>query len=574
MRKKGSISIRRIAGILFASVLGISQIMPYGSMMVTAAETTASEIIPESEYDLEDGTYVPGEVIVCVMPEIVSAYNDSSDSDAETSESGIEPLGAGSLLETGEDLMDVTEPVHDMIRSGDKEYIPVSDNGCDRVDADAALNDSAVIRIIQSDEYTTEEMLDMYSDFPGIIFAEPNFIRESAEIVPDEDTPEVFPVATQHPDITYLQYAYGNAANGMNVPDWNDADNVNAKGVVAVLDTGIDYTNPDLATVMWDEGDKYEDLVALGGGKYGLNSGAKHNGASSDDPMDTNGHGTHCAGIIGAAWNDFGVSGIANGAKIMAVRNTIDDKGHSYASTTIKGMNYIYTAMELGVDIVSVNCSFGGICSCKCVYLAVSKLEKAGAVVVCAAGNDSQNNDISDASSSMYTDLPGVIAVNASSVRGEVAGFSNYGLRSTDIFAPGEQIMSTYPMAQQEAIADINCSVPVTAQDGTAFYDEYEGADTSFEYTVNPVNGTTTEISDGLLRIKGTNVDQEEKDALTLETEPEKYAKHAVALTIKAPGPLPELPEGENYTFFIEASSPDIRIFAKIYVKTTDGKWD
>ena len=574
MRKKGSISIRRIAGILFASVLGISQIMPYGSMMVTAAETTASEIIPESEYDLEDGTYVPGEVIVCVMPEIVSAYNDSSDSDAETSESGIEPLGAGSLLETGEDLMDVTEPVHDMIRSGDKEYIPVSDNGCDRVDADAALNDSAVIRIIQSDEYTTEEMLDMYSDFPGVIFAEPNFIRESAEIVPDEDTPEVFPVATQHPDITYLQYAYGNAANGMNVPDWNDADNVNAKGMVAVLDTGVDYTNPDLATVMWDEGDKYEDLVALGGGKYGLNSGAKHNGASSDDPMDTNGHGTHCAGIIGAAWNDFGVSGIANGAKIMAVRNTIDDKGHSYASTTIKGMNYIYTAMELGVDIVSVNCSFGGICSCKCVYLAVSKLEKAGAVVVCAAGNDSQNNDISDASSSMYTDLPGVIAVNASSVRGEVAGFSNYGLRSTDIFAPGEQIMSTYPMAQQNAIADINCSIPVTAQDGTAFYDEYEGADTSFEYTVNPVNGTTTEISDGLLRIKGTNVDQEEKDALTLETEPEKYAKHAVALTIKAPGPLPELPEGENYTFFIEASSPDRGIFAKIYVKTTDGKWD
>ena len=63
MRKKGSISIRRIAGILFASVLGISQIMPYGSMMVTAAETTASEIIPESEYDLEDETYVPGEAV-------------------------------------------------------------------------------------------------------------------------------------------------------------------------------------------------------------------------------------------------------------------------------------------------------------------------------------------------------------------------------------------------------------------------------------------------------------------------------------------------------------------------------
>ena len=126
------------------------------------------------------------------------------------------------------------------------------------------------------------------------------------------------------PDLTDVQYAYGNGPGGIDVPDWNVKDNKNAENtVVAVLDSGVDYTNEDLKNVMWDEGLNYPTLTALGGGKYGINTGYDYyegnHTTEKNDPMDLGGHGTHCAGIIAAEWNGIGISGAANGARIMAI---------------------------------------------------------------------------------------------------------------------------------------------------------------------------------------------------------------------------------------------------------------
>ncbi len=124
-------------------------------------------------------------------------------------------------------------------------------------------------------------------------------------------------------DLTGSQYAYLGGPGGMDVPYWNNESHRNAQDtVVVVMDSGVDYEHEDLKDVMWDEGLLYPELKKLGGGRYGYNAmknDSKGNAYLSYDPMDDFDHGTHCAGSVGALWNGYGVSGTANGTRIMAV---------------------------------------------------------------------------------------------------------------------------------------------------------------------------------------------------------------------------------------------------------------
>ena len=126
--------------------------------------------------------------------------------------------------------------------------------------------------------------------------------------------------------------------------------------MVAVLDSGVDYNHPDLENIMWKDGLKYEALKAMGGGEYGYNAILSED---RDNPMDTDiGHGTHCAGIIAAQWdNDKGVAGVSPNAQIMAVR-FLGQSGGDTASA-IRGYAYIQAAAKAGVNVVAVNNSWG-----------------------------------------------------------------------------------------------------------------------------------------------------------------------------------------------------------------------
>ena len=628
MKKKRIISVKKSAGILLTLVLGISQIMPYGSRMAMAAEAdnTDSGIVDEetseelfwnagdedassagdvvtSEYNLEDGTYVPGEILVCVMPGIAAAYNESADSDVWMSETGIEPLGAGSLLEMGEDLMDVTEIVHDEILSGDDEYIPVSDTGSDRVDADVALEESAVIRFIHSDEYTTEELLAMYSDHPGVIYAEPNYIYNISDEYPaaaaDPEEADAastvaaeadeYPVATSeaedtipaeysdveeyvsYPDLTSLQYAYGDSPAGMDVPGWNDPDNINATGVIAVMDTGVDHTHPDIAPVMWDEGEKYKELTDLGGGKYGINTNVPKGSPESTDTTDIHSHGTHIAGIIAGAWNGFGISGIANGAKIMAVRSA-NDQGAFPTSSFIKGFDYVITAKGLGVDVISINCSYAGSFSSGSEYLAIKKAETAGIITVKATGNESLNADLTNLDPAIVSVNPAMIAVDASDRSGESAGFTNYGLRSSHIYSPGEKIMSTIPVYMDKGSDDPEFVRPIRDEDGHEVIDIYDGREVYFERMDNPYSPAKIESYGGALMITVPKLTDLEQDSITAETTGGTDIA-TVVFSLKPKASLPPPKDGTKYTLYV-SSSGDPDIFLKVYVKTTDGTWE
>ncbi len=585
MKRNERTFLKRTVGLVLASVLCLTQSIEEGTVASLAAgidEAYTPELLEAEQ------TYVPGEVLVCLMPEVYEAYKNKEDSaEALYGDDGILPLGAGELLDMGKDLMDVSNAVNNLDLVGESGYAFPSPEDSDSVDPDTALDKTAVIRLIHSDEYSTEELISIYTDIPGVICVEPNYINgitdtfsteeNASENEPEESDP--VPVTGIYPDLTGLQYAYGADNGGMEVPGWNSSavegeSNENATGVVAVLDTGVDVTNPDLCDVMWDEGDspKYAGLAEYGGGKYGFNSGAEYTLTDTTDVSDHKGHGTHLAGIVAAAWNDYGISGIANGVKIMAVNHSIDNEGHSYESTTVSGMAYIDAAKELGVNIVSVNCSFGGPYMNLIQYLVVKELEEAGIVVVYASGNENENIDLKPDTSIMFNESAGVITVDASTQSYSRASFSNYGIRNTHIFAPGMDILSTYPLELAGAFPDRRYSSPVTDADEALVLDEFDNKDTYFTYEENELNGSVKTIEDGVLKIKGTKLAKDDRDEVTEATAPGDTL-NGVMLTMSAPKPLPKPADGGKYTLMLRVAGSDADMYAKVYVKTVEGTW-
>ncbi len=188
--------------------------------------------------------------------------------------------------------------------------------------------------------------------------------------------------------------------------------------IVAVLDTGIDYSHPDLASNMWTGPS----------GEHGFNVITQ-----TPDPMDDNGHGTHCAGIIGAVGNNkVGVSGIAWQTKLMGVK-AIGANGKAYTSDIIKGIEY---ASSAGADIIS--CSFGGSDSSQGLYDAIAG---SSALFICAAGNQGINNDQTPYYPSSFQ-LPNIIGVAATTSSDTLVLTSNYGT-AVHLAAPGEDLYST-----------------------------------------------------------------------------------------------------------------------------------
>lgn len=213
--------------------------------------------------------------------------------------------------------------------------------------------------------------------------------------------------------------------------------------VVAVVDTGVDYTNEDLKNSMWVNPYKEQGLA----GDYGYDF------ANGDaDPMDTVGHGTHCAGVISAQQNNgIGISGISS-AKIMALKVVKDGEETFDTASVIAAFEYIVQAQQLGVQIAAVNCSWGGGYDVGAVLdTLVNKMGENGALTLFAAGNASVNWDkIASPMRQTPYDLKSqyMAVVGASNEYDQRAEFSDYGNTLVDLFAPGSNILSTMHKAK------------------------------------------------------------------------------------------------------------------------------
>ncbi len=209
--------------------------------------------------------------------------------------------------------------------------------------------------------------------------------------------------------------------------------------IVAIIDTGVNYKGKDIAANMWvnepekngkrgidDDGNGYIDDI------YGYNF-VKDSG----DPMDDNGHGTHCSGTIGAIGDDnYGIVGVAWKAKIMALK-FLDEKGRGKLDQALKAFDY---AIKMKAKVVSNSWAGGG--NSETLKQAIQRTNEAGMLVVAAASNEANDNDVNPAYPASY-DIPNIISVAAIDNRGALAKFSNFGKSSVHIAAPGVNIYST-----------------------------------------------------------------------------------------------------------------------------------
>lgn len=211
--------------------------------------------------------------------------------------------------------------------------------------------------------------------------------------------------------------------------------------VVAVIDTGVDYTHEDLKDNIWvntkeipgngidDDGNGYIDDV------YGVDLET-----GRDSGMDDNGHGTHVAGIIAAANNHIGVVGLAYNVKLMPIKAGMAS-GFFNQSQIAKGILYAYNN---GADVI--NMSFGGSASTIAVQDAL-ETAYTRCVLVAAAGNDGAPNSLLPTYPAALSYVMGVMSVD---IRGVESGFTNYDVVpynsvEYEVYAPGSQILSTIP---------------------------------------------------------------------------------------------------------------------------------
>ena len=219
--------------------------------------------------------------------------------------------------------------------------------------------------------------------------------------------------------------------------------------VVAVIDTGVDYTHPDLVNNMWinpgetpgnsidDDGNGVVDDI------HGAN--LIGSGEPTNDLTDEYVHGTHVAGTIGAEGNNgIGVAGVAWDVQIMALK-VFDVDGFGTMEDAIEAFEYA-TRMrtEYGVNVRVTSNSWRFAEYSQALYDAVEASGNAGILCVAAAGNDLANLDFNPRYPAAF-DLPNVISVAATDRNDSYAWFTNYGATTVDLAAPGVDILSTLP---------------------------------------------------------------------------------------------------------------------------------
>ena len=375
-------------------------------------------------------------------------------------------------------------------------------------------------------EATTSEdvwaTVDKLSDNENILSAEPDFVWEKTDTTTVAATDEEINAETHFPcmDVTGV---------------WKDCfdpakKEAPGKGtVVAVIDTGVDYTHKDLANNIWvnegeipgngidDDGNGYVDDV------YGVDFVE-----GDSDPMDEHGHGTHVAGIIAMTPGNGGGVGVAYGAKIMCVR--AGQANGSFASTDIaKAIKY---AADNGADVI--NMSFGGTGRS---YLVESALQDAfpSCVLVAAAGNDGLPTNDAMLAGYLFTEdiYPAgykyVLGVMATDNNKSLASFSNWDFKEGqnceyEMAAPGVNIYSTLPGNRYACWSGTSMATPNVAAAAAILRSRYtDKSKYSSRYIMGQLCSATTS-SVGFIAPKGDfhsypvlNI----RDSLTKQAQPE-----------------------------------------------------
>jgi subtilisin family serine protease/chitodextrinase len=335
---------------------------------------------------------------------------------------------------------------------------PVSAAGPPGVDRDALEAAAAeyvdgLYRLALPEGMAVEEALDLLAVEGETLYAEPNYVVEAYETPDDPRYGELWGL----PKIG-APTAWDRTTGSENV-------------LVAVIDTGLDYTHPDLRDNAWrnpgetagngrdDDGNGYVDDV------YGWDF------CNNDaDPMDDHGHGTHCAGTItGRGDNGLGVAGVSWKARVMGLKFLCaNGSGSTYGATLA-----VRYAADRGATFTSNSWGGGGFS--QALYDGILYAQSRNQLFVAAAGNDGKNLDATNGYPAGY-DLPNIVSVAASDSNDAKASFSNYGATRVDLAAPGVAILSTLPGDRYAAWSGTSMATPHVSGALALYYAAYPGA--------------------------------------------------------------------------------------------------
>lgn len=336
------------------------------------------------------------------------------------------------------------------------------------------------LKFEENEERDVIQAVEMLKGLKEVEFAEPNYL---AFIQSTEES-------TTYQAEPYYSQQWG--LNAINMPQlWAMDKTDETRPVIAILDTGVDITHPDLADNIWTNpneasGADYEDddnngyVDDVHGWDFIAGTAIIGNG------MDRNGHGTHCAGIAAAVGNNgIGITGANPDALILPIK-VMGDDGTGDIATICRGIDY---ATAAGAHVLSMSIGHGPSPSAV-EYQALCKALTNYAVLVGSAGNNAKS--IYDLSSPPGLHFPGaydiVLGVMASDSNGQLAGFSNYDpdgpffskynmdkafsqevtwndemMWNYDLMAPGVGIISTYLNGSYKSLNGTSMATPMVA---------------------------------------------------------------------------------------------------------------
>ncbi len=263
-------------------------------------------------------------------------------------------------------------------------------------------------------------MREAYRANPNVAFAEFNWQINAAELPNDPKFKKQWGL-NQKDD------------HDIDAPEAWDIEQGDASILVAVIDTGVLYTHPDL-----DDGRVRTDID-----KDFVNN--------DDDALDDHGHGTHVAGIIAAETNNAeGIAGICRACQILPIK-VLDSGGSGSAEGVASGIQY---AADQGARIINMSLGMSPDCGCsKTIAQAINYAFEKGTLIISASGNDGKKK-ISYPSSSSRS-----MSIGASNRQDARSYFSNYG-KNLDLLAPGEKIVSTILDNKYEAWSGTSMATP------------------------------------------------------------------------------------------------------------------
>ena len=313
-------------------------------------------------------------------------------------------------------------------------------------------------------------IVDDYSSCPDVVYAEPNYIGYLLEIPNDHNFSKQW--SLHNTGQTFWNDTFGSLDADIDAPEAWDIETGSEDVIIAIIDTGVDYTHPDLADNIWINEDEIPDNDIDDDNNGYIDDIRGYDIAVNDsDPIDPMGHGTACAGVAsGVTNNGIGIAGVCWNSKIMVIKSWYDDGN---CNPTDWGVSIKYAA-DNGANVISM--SFGYSSDSSFLKDAVDYAYSKDIVLVAGAGNDNKSK------MNYPAGFDNVIAVAATNQNNERCTEKDWGLSSDwmprpmgsqygdwiDVAAPGNFIYTTAPTYW---CSSYNNSNKNTKQNNTPNYD-------------------------------------------------------------------------------------------------------